>query len=176
VVAVDKTSTRRLSGNQLVVCVVAVCAALVLTPAGVYAAKVQKVKVVGKVPTTVQNTVAAQVTGTVTAAPAPPATGFWGTVRGDGEHPLAPYFGSGSTIHVTSLSVANTGSTVLLGTIPHPEDAACQVKQGAVYAYLVVPPFDTRTVTFPTPVDVTQRCAAIFMSTANGIATITGYR
>lgn len=75
----------RLSGNQIVVLVVALCAALVLTPVGVYAASITKVRLVdassatravkvsssGRVLSDVKGSVTA--TGTLSARPAAPA-------------------------------------------------------------------------------------------------------
>ena len=75
---------KTLSGNQIVVLVVALCAALVLTPVGVYAASITKVRLVdasaasravkvsssGRVLSDVKGTVTA--TGTLSARPAAP--------------------------------------------------------------------------------------------------------
>lgn len=86
--------TARLSGRQLVIVVVAICFAIVLAPAGVYAAAAAKVKIVdasnpsravkvdsgGRLQTsvsgsvTVSGNVKAAVSGTVSALPAPPTS------------------------------------------------------------------------------------------------------
>jgi hypothetical protein len=93
---------RRLSGNQIVVIVLALCGALVLAPVGVYAAATQKVSIVdaksakhavkvdsdgrlqvagstdvtGNVNANVSGNVNANVAGTVSSRPAPPAEPF----------------------------------------------------------------------------------------------------
>jgi hypothetical protein len=171
---------RRLSGNQIVILVLAICAALVLTPAGVYAAKAQKVKVVGTVPTKVKNSVNAAVTGNVNAAvtgtvsvqQATAANNFSKNVSVS--QTLAPLYGSSSAIYLTSVTIANGGSTPGSYYMYGYSDAACTVVQDLQLNFSV-PAHDTRSMSFPTPVKLEQKCALLQTENSSDLL-ITGYR
>jgi len=171
---------RRLSGNQIVILVVAVCAALVLTPAGVYAAKAQKVKVVGTVPTKVKNSVNAAVTGNVNAAvtgtvsvqPVTAPNNFSKNIRTS--ETLAPLYGSSSAIYLTSITISNEGNTTGVYYMYAYSDPGCTVQQD-IQLNFSVPAHDTRSMTFPTPVRLDQKCALLQTSNFSDVL-ITGYR
>lgn len=118
----------RLSGRQVVAVVVALCAALILTPVGVYAAATQKVSIAdakrpglsakvdgkrrlavhmsGEVRTRVLDRVDARVSGRVEAVPRPPARPFHRETPQSGLY-LGPPVPRGTNVAITSVAAAN---------------------------------------------------------------------
>jgi hypothetical protein len=184
----------RLSGRQIVVVVVVICTAVVLAPAGVYAAATQKVKVVGTVPTTVQGTVstsvqgtvptsvqgtvpvavqgATTVQGTVTAVPARPPNSFSAFVGSD--QTTQSLFGGQSTLYITSITYSSTNGSPSFNWIYDYPDAMCSGANGYV-TYATVGASSTVNLVFPTALKVTKTCA-LFHLGVNVVATVTGYR
>lgn len=181
-----RDESRRLSGNQLVVIVVAICAAVVLAPVGVYAAATQKVKVVGTVPvtgavkSTIQGTVpvsgAVDVAGTVAVAGTVPTQqvrhpgSFTKTISSD--QSAASLFDVADAYYLTSISVSNPSGAQTYSWIYDYSDAECLSFAG-YSAYVVTPANDTVQLTFPDPVLLTKKCALVH---ASGVMTLTGYR
>ena len=107
-------SDRRLTGNHIVLIVIAMCAAVVLTPVGVYAVATQKVSIAdfdrpgrtARIDTAGRVHAAAMVSGAVSAAPSPPEKPF----HREGEKdafavPVGAPVPQGKSIAVTSVSI-----------------------------------------------------------------------
>jgi hypothetical protein len=179
-------SERRLTGRQIVTVVVAICAAIVLAPASVYAAttfqrvkivdathsaRVAKVSSTGRVLTSTNGSVTAGVHGTVNALPAVQSTAFSVTLHGSATlHRLVPAFKSGKLM-ITSFTYTNLGG-VHTAAIYHYSDGTCSAQRG-YYLFLAAQTETTASASFPTPVSVSQRCALVWVG--DGWVTITGY-
>jgi hypothetical protein len=120
-------SERRLTGTHIVVIAIAVCAAAVLTPVGVYAATTSRMSIAdfdrpsrtAKVDTAGRIHTDAVINGPVLAPPAPPAEPFHLEGGKDAVVPLAEPLGApvpqGKNIAVTSVNIMiiGTGTTTV---------------------------------------------------------------
>jgi len=180
-------SNRGFSNQQIVTIVVAICLAIVLAPVGVYAASIQKVRLVDKnnaaraAKVAPDGRVLAQVRGNVSvrgyvnAANVAPSRSFSVAV-GSGERTLRqaiPSFTRGRLM-ITSLTFANNNSSsASYAWIYKYGTSTCGSIIG-YHTYLAAPPDSTAHASFPTPLIIGQRCALVHVGA--GMMTITGYR
>ena len=169
----------RLSGKHIVIMVVAVCSALVLMPVGVYAASIAKVRLVDgnsqrAVEVNGSGRLQTNVRGSVTAKIRPAGRAF--SLTASSNQDLSQFFGSASKILITSITVANGDATGTASWIYRYTDDACSgYGSPAYWAYVVAAAGTTENVVYPTPLEITQKCALLHVG-GDAVATVTGYR